>query len=70
MGTGCSRHGAYPTRLKLRGSSAPTTSTWDYRPYLTGNNETVNAQPVAGTWYVMVRGYASYSNVKLVATYQ
>ncbi|MBX5481666.1 MAG: M4 family metallopeptidase [Myxococcaceae bacterium] len=56
--------------LYVRYGAAPTTSTWDYRPYVNGNNETVNAQPVAGTWYVMVRGYKAYSNLSLVATYQ
>lgn len=54
--------------LYVRYGAPPTTTTFDYRPYLTGNNETVNAQPQAGTWYVMVRGYSSYSGLSLKAT--
>jgi hypothetical protein len=50
--------------------SAPTTTTYDCRPYLTGNNETCSfSAPSAGTWYVMVRAYASFSGVSLVGTY-
>jgi hypothetical protein len=56
--------------LYVRRGSAPTTTTYDYRPYLDGNNETVSvAAPASGTWYVMVRGYAAYSDASLVATW-
>ena len=56
--------------LYVKYGSAPTTSSYDCRPYVTGNNETC-AMPsaTAGTWYVMVRAYSSFSNVSLVATY-
>jgi N-acetylmuramoyl-L-alanine amidase len=51
------------------GSPASTTD-WDYRPYLYGNNETVNvSSPTGGRWYVMIRGYSSYSGVSLNANY-
>jgi len=56
--------------IYVKYGSAPTTSSYDYRPYLNGNNETVNATPKAGTWYVMINGYQSFSGVSLVATYQ
>jgi vibriolysin len=48
----------------------PTLSTYDCRPYQTGNAEscTVTA-PAAGTYYVLLNGYAAYSGVTLVATY-
>jgi vibriolysin len=48
----------------------PTTSTYDCRPYQTGNAETctVNA-PAAGTYYVMLNAYSAYSGVTLTATY-
>ncbi|KGJ97943.1 PKD domain-containing protein [Colwellia psychrerythraea] len=55
--------------LFVRFGSAPTASSYDCRPYLSGNNETctiVNAQ--AGTYYVMVQGYSSYSTT-LTASY-
>lgn len=57
--------------LYVRFGSAPTTSTWDCRPYRTGNNETCSfAAPSAGTYHVMVRAYSSYSGVSLVGSYQ
>ncbi|WP_305080374.1 MULTISPECIES: S8 family peptidase [Microbulbifer] len=56
--------------LYVRFGSAPTTSTYDCRPYLNGNNETCsisNAQ--AGTYHVMLRGYTSFSGVDLVGSF-
>src|SRR5690606_2600044 len=56
--------------LDVRYGAAPTTSQYDCRPYRYGNNETCSfSSPPAGTWYVMVRGYSSYSGVSLVANY-
>jgi PKD repeat protein len=56
--------------LYVRRGSAPTTTAYDYRPYLEGNEETVTvAAPQAGTWYIMVRAYVSYSGVTLRVTY-
>ncbi len=52
--------------LYVRFGSAPTTSSYDCRPYLNGNNETCSfASPQTGTYYVMLRGYTSYSGVTL-----
>jgi pseudolysin/vibriolysin len=49
--------------------SAPTTTSYTCRPYLSGNAETctINA-PAAGTYYVNVRAYAAYSGVTLKGT--
>ncbi len=56
--------------LYLRFASRPTTSTYSCRPYLTGNNETCTVtSTLAGDYYVMLRGYASYSNVSLIASF-
>jgi PKD repeat protein len=56
--------------LYIRRGAPPTTSQWDYRPYLNGNNETVNvASPQSGTWYIKVRAYATYSGVTLKVSY-
>jgi endonuclease I len=56
--------------LYVRYGSAPTTTSYDCRPYLTGNNETCSvASPQAGTWYVMLRAYTSFSATSLVASY-
>jgi hypothetical protein len=56
--------------IYVRYGAAPTTSTYDYRPYKTGNNETVTATTAtAGTWYVMVRAYSGFSGVSLVGSF-
>ncbi len=56
--------------LYVRQGAKPTTSEWDYRPYLIGNNETVTiGTPAAGTYYIMLRGYTAYTGVTLKATY-
>ncbi|HEX7048099.1 MAG TPA: S8 family peptidase [Gammaproteobacteria bacterium] len=56
--------------LYVRYGAPPTTSTFDCRPYRWGNNESCNfSSPPGGTWYVMVRGYSSYSGVSLTGSY-
>jgi len=56
--------------LYVRFGSAPTTSSYDCRPYLTGNTESCSfATPQAGTWYVMLRAYSSFSGASLTASY-
>jgi len=55
--------------MYVRLGSAPTTTTYSCRPYLTGNNETCTFNaPTAGTYYVNVRAYAAYSGVSLKGT--
>ncbi|HYH97699.1 trypsin-like serine protease [Hyalangium sp.] len=55
--------------LYVRSGSQPTTSAYNCRPYLSGNTETCTINnPVAGTWYVSVRAYSTYSGVSLTAT--
>ncbi|CAG0937082.1 Xanthomonalisin [Thermoflexales bacterium] len=57
--------------LYVRFGAAPTTSTYDCRPYLSGNDETCSfVSPQVGTYYVMLVGYSSYSGVSLVGSYQ
>ncbi|TZF89582.1 M4 family metallopeptidase [Cognatilysobacter lacus] len=49
--------------------SAPTSSSYSCRPYLSGNSETCTFNaPTAGTYYVNVRAYAAYSGVTLKGT--
>ncbi|PAJ72523.1 hypothetical protein CJF42_20745 [Pseudoalteromonas sp. NBT06-2] len=58
--------------IYVRHGAKPTTSTYDYRPYKGGNNETVNVVQddlKDGRWYVMVRSYSDYSDVDLVGNY-
>ena len=55
--------------LYVRRDGPPTYGTYDYRPFLFGNNETVVVtDPAAGTWYIMLRGHDAYSGVTLLAT--
>ncbi len=56
--------------LYVRFGSAPTTSSYDCRPYAGGNNESCPvASPQAGTYHVMVRGYSAFSGVTLTGSY-
>ena len=56
--------------LYVRFGTVPTTSSYDCRPYLTGNNETCSISNVQiGTYYVMVRAYSTFSGVSLVGSY-
>ncbi|HET9679240.1 MAG TPA: M4 family metallopeptidase [Gammaproteobacteria bacterium] len=56
--------------LYVNFGSEPTTSNYDCRPYIGGNNEDCSfASPQAGTWYVMIRAYSSYSGVTLEGSY-
>ncbi len=56
--------------LYVKFGSAPTLTSYDCRPYITGNNEScpiTTAQ--AGTYYVMINSYATFSGVQLVGSY-
>jgi serine protease len=56
--------------LYVRFGSAPTTTTYDCRPYQSGNAETCSfATPQAGTYHVMVRAYSAISGVSLIGSY-
>ncbi len=55
--------------LYVRFGSAPTQSTYDCRPWLNGNVETCNETVQAGTYYIMLRAYNTYSGVDLVGSY-
>jgi hypothetical protein len=56
--------------LYVRKGELPTTSEYDYRPYLKGNNEeVVITKFTAGTWFIMIRGYQTFSGITLVATF-
>lgn len=56
--------------LHVRLGSAPTTSTYDCRPYLSGNNESCSIpSPGAGTWHIMVRAYTTFAGVTLTGSF-
>jgi serine protease len=57
--------------LYVRFGSAPTLSTYDCRPFASGNNETCTfASPAAGTWHVLIVGDDPYAGVTLLGSYQ
>ncbi len=54
--------------LYVRYESAPSTSSYDCRPYRNGNNETCTfSNPTAGTWHIGIRAYRTFSGVDLQA---
>lgn len=56
--------------LYVRAAGKPTVTQYDCRPYLGGNSETCSFSfPSPGTYYVMVRGFSTYSGVSLKASY-
>ncbi len=57
--------------MYVKFGAQPTTSSYDCRPYLSGNNETCNiaAKTTTGRFHVMLRGYSAYSSTSLKGTY-
>lgn len=57
--------------LYVKRGARPAVTEYDCRPYTSGNTESCTvAQPVADTWYIMLRGYQNYSGVTLKASYK
>ena len=56
--------------LYVRQGSAPTDTVYTCRPYLSGNNETCTINsPAAGTWYVRIKAYSTFSGLTVRAQY-
>lgn len=56
--------------LYVKFGSEPTTSSYDCRPYATGNNESCPIDPAQeGTYYVKVIGYSAFSGVSLTGSF-
>ncbi len=56
--------------LHTRFGAIPTLTSYDCRPYLSGNNESCTvASPSAGRYYLMLHGYTAYSGATLKATF-
>jgi vibriolysin len=56
--------------LYTRFGQRPTTTTYNCRPYLSGNTETcTHNNASAGDWYVMLRGFSAYSGVQLIGSF-
>ncbi|WP_417689685.1 S8 family serine peptidase [Pseudidiomarina sp.] len=57
--------------LYVRKGSQPTTSSYDCRPYRSGNNENCSIDnPDSGRWYISLQGYQAYSGVDLLVEWQ
>ncbi|WP_093134870.1 M4 family metallopeptidase [Pseudoxanthomonas sp. GM95] len=56
--------------LYVKAGSAPTDSSYDCRPYKSGNAETCTiSSPTAGTYYVRLKAYSAFSGVSIKGTY-
>ena len=56
--------------LYVRFDAWPTSTEYDCRPYLGGNQETCSfASPSSGWWYVHLRGYSAFTGVTLTASF-
>ena len=56
--------------MYVKFGSEPTDSSYDCRPYASGNTETCTfAAPQAGTYYINLKAYSSFSGVSLVGDY-
>ena len=56
--------------LYVNPGSAPTDTVYTCRPYLSGNAESCSIpSPVAGTYYVRLKAYATFSGASLVGSY-
>ena len=56
--------------LYVRFGAAPTTSNYDCRSWASGNNETCNITTAqAGTYYVMINAYSTFSGANLTGSY-
>lgn len=56
--------------LHVKFGQEATTSTYDCRPYRSGNNETCNISNAQnGTYHVMLHGYSAFSGVSLTGSY-
>src|SRR5690606_2919269 len=57
--------------LYVKRGSAPTDSSYDCRPYKSGNSESCTfASPTAGTYYVRVKAYSAFSGLSVLADYE
>jgi len=56
--------------LYVKFGTAPTLTSYDCRPYATGNNETCDIANVqAGTYHVMLNAYSTFADVSLTGSY-
>ena len=57
--------------LYVRRGAQPTTTTYDCRPYKSGNTEGCSfTNPQAAIWHISIYGYSAVSGLTLTASYQ
>jgi hypothetical protein len=59
--------------LYVRRGAQPTTTNWDFRPFLTGNTERaiVNNPATVGTWYhIMVHAFENIADITLLVKFE
>lgn len=56
--------------MYVRFGAQPTTSSYDCRPYKSGNAESCSLTNADGTYHIMLNGYSAYSGVTLTGDYQ
>ncbi len=62
--------GSGDSDLYVKFGSAPTDSSYDCRPYKSGNAESCTfASPSAGTYYVRAKAYSAFSGMSVLADY-
>jgi vibriolysin len=55
--------------MYVKFGATPTDSTYDCRPYKTGNNESCTVTSTDGTYYVRVKAYSAFSGLSLTGSY-
>lgn len=55
--------------LYVKFGSTPTDSSYDCRPYKSGNSETCSGSSSGGTYYVRVKAYSTFSGLNLTGSY-
>ncbi|MET1255168.1 trypsin-like serine protease [Aliikangiella maris] len=55
--------------LYVKFGAQPTDSSYDCRPYKSGNNESCTGSQTNGTYYVRIKAYSAFSNVSITASY-
>ncbi|WP_444997792.1 M4 family metallopeptidase [Aliikangiella sp. IMCC44359] len=55
--------------LYVKFGSKPTDSSYDCRPYKSGNAESCTGSQTGGTYYVRLKAYSTFSNVSIKASY-
>ena len=55
--------------MYVKFGSTPTDSSYDCRPYASGNNESCTGTQTGGTYYVRLKAYSSFSGVSLTGSY-